>query len=87
LLFPFESYKENEINKYSLQMSLYALILEEADIHVDYSFICHIPSEGESQIYKLKDFRGELKTYLNHQFINETLDENKIKEDTKLSKL
>lgn len=75
LLYPFEKYKENEINKYSLQLSLYQLLLEEAGIFCDYSFICHIPDKGDAIIYKLKDFRAELRTYLNHQFLNEPIDE------------
>jgi hypothetical protein len=87
LLFPFEKYKENEINKYSLQISLYQLLLEEAGIYSDYGFICHIPSEGEAKIYKLKDFRAELRTYMNHQFLNETPDEKVIKELAKVTKL
>lgn len=69
LLYPFERYKENEINKYSLQISMYMLLLEEAGIEVDYGFICHIPPKGEAQIYKLKDFRAELRTYLTHRFL------------------
>lgn len=87
LLPPFNNYKENEINKYSLQLSLYQLILEEAGIFCDYSFICHIPSKGDAQIYKLKDFKTELRTYLNHQFLNEPINEDIIIKNTKLAKL
>lgn len=65
LLPPFNKYKANEINKYSLQLSIYALMLEEADIIIDYFFICHIPIKGEAKIYKLKDFRTELRAYFN----------------------
>ena len=87
LLYPFEKYKENEINKYSLQISLYQLLLEEAGIYSDYGFICHIPDKGEAKIYKLKDFRAELRTYMNHQFLNEVPDEKVIKELTTIAKL
>lgn len=88
LLYPFEKYKENEINKYSLQTSLYQLMLEEAGINSDYSFICHLPpGENEAKIYKMKDFRAELRTYLNHMFLNEPINENKIKELNQLTKL
>ncbi len=73
LLYPFEKYKEHELNKYSLQLSIYALLLEEAGIFVDYCFICHIPKKGDAKIYKLIDFRAELRTYFNHQFLNETV--------------
>ncbi len=86
---PFNKYKENEINKYSLQISLYRLFLEEAGIHTDYGFICHIPSDGEAKIYKLKDFRAELKTYLNHEFMfkDVSLNEKEIIKYTELAKL
>lgn len=90
LLFPFEKYKENEINKYSLQISLYQLLLEEAGIYSDYGFICHIPNDGDAKIYKLKDFRAELRTYMNHQFLNHEPDEKDIKKiqaDNKIEKL
>lgn len=87
LLWPFDKYKENEINKYSLQISLYQLILEEAGIYSDYGFICHIPSDGEAKIYKLKDFRAELRTYLNHQFLNHEPSEKDVKNPSTVEKL
>lgn len=88
LLYPFEKYKENELNKYSLQISLYQLLLEEAGIYSDYGFICHIPDKGEAKIYKLKDFRAELRTYLNHDFLNhEPEPEQEIKKLAKITKL
>lgn len=85
LLPPFEKYKDNELNKYSLQLSIYALLLEEAGIYVDYCFICHIPDKGDAEIYKLKDFRAELRAYFTHQFlITEVVDVEKEKELVKL---
>lgn len=87
LLFPFEKYKENEVNKYSLQLSIYALMLEEIGIHCDYFFICHIPTDGDPAIYKLKDFRADLRTYFNHQFLNEKIDIETIKKENKIEKV
>lgn len=87
LLSPFQNYKDNEINKYSLQISLYRLILEEAGIDTDYGFICHLPQEGDAKIYKLKDFRAELRTYLNHMFLGEPINEAEVLKNTELSKL
>lgn len=90
LLPPFQGYKENELNKYSLQISLYRLILEEAGIHTDYGFICHIPGDGDAKIYKLKDFRAELRAYFNHMFLTEMStisEEEKVKEIIKATKL
>ena len=83
LLAPFDNLKDNEINKYSLQISLYMLMLEEAGIICDYGFICHIPKDKEAKIYRLKDFRSELRTHLSNADILETapivkLSENKF---------
>lgn len=90
LLYPFERYKENELNKYSLQISLYQLLLEEAGIDSDYGFICHIPGDGDAKIYKLKDFRADLRTYLNHDWMNHdplAIPIQEAKEPTKISKI
>lgn len=92
LLPPFQNYKDNELNKYSLQISLYRLLLEEAGIHTDYGFICHIPGKGDAAIYKLKDFRAELKTYFNHMFLNDieltdAIELKKLSKEIKLSKV
>lgn len=85
MLFPFEHLKENEINKYSLQLSLYAILLEEAGLEVSSMFICHIPHSGECKIYKIKDLRAELKNYLNNSMmLTESVDEETIKKDTKI---
>ena len=86
MLSPFNNLKDNELNKYSLQISIYRLMLEEAGIICDYGFICHIPSVGEAKIYKLKDFRAELRTYLNHQFLEQPITKAEIKKSTKMSK-
>lgn len=89
LLYPFERHKENELNKYSLQLSLYQLLLEEAGIYSDYAFICHIPGDGEAKIYKTKDFRAELRTYLNHDWMNHDpiIPIHEAKEPIKISKI
>lgn len=66
LKYPFQRYKDNEINKYSIQISLYALILKRVTgLDISYGFICHIPPKGPAEIYKLKDFKKELEMYIN----------------------
>lgn len=82
LLAPFDNVKENELNKYSLQLSIYAVLLEEVGLEVDYTFICHIPrDEAECVIYKCKDFRAEIKNYLNNSmFLTENIN---IEEESK----
>lgn len=68
LLGPFSKWKENEVNKYSIQISLYQLILEEAGIYSDYGFICHLPhGEDEPKIYKLHNFKNELRAHLDNE--------------------
>lgn len=63
LLPPFNKEKENDLNKYSLQLSLYALILEEWGIETKNNFICHIPPEGPGVIHFCKDYKPILREY------------------------
>lgn len=64
--YPFNRYKDNELNRYSIQISLYALILKRmTNIEINYGFICHLPATGPAEIYKLKDFTKELEMYIN----------------------
>lgn len=68
LLGPFSKLKENELNKYSIQISLYQLILEEAGIYSNYGFICHLPhGDDEPQIYRLHNFKNELRAHLDNE--------------------
>lgn len=84
LLYPFEKLKENELNKYSLQLSIYALILEEIGLEITSGFICHIPHTGECQIYKTKDLRAELRNYLtNSMLLVEKVNIEEVKKETK----
>lgn len=65
---PFSKWKENEVNKYSIQISLYQLILEEAGISSDYGFICHLPpGEDEPKVYKLHNFKEQLRAHLDSE--------------------
>ncbi len=69
LLEPFDSYKKNHLNDYSIQVSLYALILEEVGIHIDKCYLMHIGPDTEAVLYKAHDFRPILEKYLNDNFI------------------
>ncbi len=65
---PFSKWKDNELNKYSIQISLYQLILEEAGIFSDYGFICHLPpGETEPKVYKLHNFKEQLRAHLDSE--------------------
>ena len=66
LLRPFAHLYENNHNEYSIQISLYRLILEEeANIETQDGFLCHIGPEGPAKLYKTKDLREPLRAYLN----------------------
>lgn len=65
LRYPFEDLWDNDINKYSIQLSLYRLILEEeAGIETKEGFICWIGPE-ETKLFKTLDLRDRLRKYLN----------------------
>lgn len=65
LLSPFEDYWKNHLNEYSMQLSLYKLILREVGIDVKAMYLCHIGPETDARIYKCHDFTDKLETYLN----------------------
>lgn len=66
LLYPFDNYYNTHHNKYSIQLSLYSLILEEWGFNVGGAYIVHIgPGEEDAKIYKSVDMRSELKNFLN----------------------
>jgi len=67
MLRPFSYLYENHHNEYSIQISLYRLILEdEIGIETHDGFLCHIGPEGPAKIYRAKDLREPLRVYLDH---------------------
>jgi hypothetical protein len=67
LLHPFTHLWANHLNEYSIQVSLYRLILEdEIGLETHGGFLCHIGPEGPAKIYPIKDLRDLLKLYLKH---------------------
>lgn len=67
LLHPFTDLYENSHNEYSIQISLYRLIVEEeTGIQTDGGFLCHIGPGEFPKIYPVKDLRDRLKVYLQH---------------------
>ena len=62
---PFEDVWENKHNEYSMQVSLYRLIVEEeTGLELNDGFLLWIPN-SECKIYKVKDFRDRIRAYLN----------------------
>jgi hypothetical protein len=64
LLRPFNNLYENDHNEYSIQISLYRLILEEIGIETESGFLLHLGPE-DPKIYPAKDLREPLRAYLN----------------------
>lgn len=65
LLDPFDEFWKNHHNEYSIQLSFYALILEEWGFEVGGAYLVHIgPGEEEAELYKVRDVRHTLKKFL-----------------------
>lgn len=64
LLHPFDFYYRNHLNEYSIQVSLYQLILREIGIDTKSAFLLHIGPDGDAILYKAKDFSDILQKYL-----------------------
>jgi len=64
LKFPFEDQKDNNLNRFSIQVSLYRLMLEDHGIETGPSFICWVPrDETEAKFFPAKDYRSVLQQY------------------------
>jgi ATP-dependent exoDNAse (exonuclease V) beta subunit len=64
LLDPFQDIFRNHLNEYSIQVSLYSLILQEWGFDVRASYLLHIGPTEDPKIYKAHDFRNRLDTYM-----------------------
>lgn len=64
LLYPFDNYWKNHLNEYSIQVSLYKLILREIGIDIKACYLLHIGPNEEAQMYKAHDFSDILEKYL-----------------------
>lgn len=65
LLAPFQDNFKSHLSEYSIQLSLYALILEEWGFEIGGAYLVHIgPGEGAAEMHKVIDMRHKLKRYL-----------------------
>jgi hypothetical protein len=64
LLRPFSDLYENHLSEYSIQLSLYRLILAESSVETDSAFLCHIGPNDPAKIYPAYDLRERLGFYL-----------------------
>jgi len=66
LLEPFQDHYKNHLSEYSIQLSFYALILEEWGFDVGGAYLVHIgPDEEDAVLHKVVDMREKLRDYLN----------------------
>lgn len=66
LLPPFENYLKSHLSEYSIQLSLYSIILEEWGFEVGGAYIVYIgPGDEPASIHKIIDMREILTKYLN----------------------
>ncbi len=66
LLWPFDDFHKNHHNEYSIQLSMYACILEEWGFEVAGAYLVHIgPGDDEARLIKCKDMREYIKMYFN----------------------
>jgi ATP-dependent exoDNAse (exonuclease V) beta subunit len=64
LLSPFNEHYKNHLSEYSIQVSLYKLILREAGIDIKACYLMHIGPEGDARMYTAMDFTKILEEYL-----------------------
>lgn len=64
LLEPFGDLAKNHFNEYSIQVSLYRLILREIGIDVKNCYLLHIGPNSEAKLYKALDLTQKIEEYL-----------------------
>ena len=65
LLTPFSEYFKSHLSEYSIQLSLYALILEEWGFDIGGAYLVHIgPGDDPAKLYKVIDMRENLRVFL-----------------------
>jgi hypothetical protein len=67
LRYPFNSYYETHLNKYSIQISLYSLILKEYGIDVAGGYLVYIGPNDDAQMYKCVNMQSILEEFLNSE--------------------
>jgi hypothetical protein len=67
MLYPFQDYWKNHLNEYSIQLSLYKLILKEVNIYIKTGYLIYIGPNEPAKIIKTHDFSDILKKYLDEE--------------------
>jgi len=64
LLSPFDDFYENHHNEYSIQLSMYACILEEWGFEVAGAYLVYIgPGDEDAELIKIKDMREYIREF------------------------
>ena len=70
LLPPFQDFYKTHLSEYSIQISMYALILREWGFDVAGGYLIHIgPGDEDAVMHKCIDFTGILKDYLDEGLV------------------
>ena len=69
LLPPFDEYWDNHHNQYSIQISLYSLILREWGFNIKGGYLLHIGPDSDPKMYKSHDFVSLLEDYMDSSSI------------------
>lgn len=70
LLPPFSNFHKTHLSEYSIQISMYALILKEWGFDVAGGYLVHIgPGDEDAVMHKCIDFTGILKKYLDEGLV------------------
>jgi hypothetical protein len=73
LISPFQDYYKTHLSEYSIQLSMYALILKECGFDVAGAYLVHIgPGDDDAVMHKCVDFTEILKNYLDSDLVSET---------------
>jgi ATP-dependent exoDNAse (exonuclease V) beta subunit len=64
LLYPFQDYDKCHLTEYSIQLSLYKLILKEIGVDVHVCYLLYIGPNEEAKIHKAYDFSNMIEDYL-----------------------
>jgi ATP-dependent exoDNAse (exonuclease V) beta subunit len=68
LLSPFDEHYKNHLNEYSIQLSMYAAILEEWGFEIGGAYLVHIgPGDEDAQMHKVVDMRENIKKFFEEQ--------------------
>ena len=67
LLEPFQEYDKCHLNEYSIQISMYSLILQEIGLDVRVGYILYIGPNDEPKIHRCHDYKDILRNYLNEK--------------------